>query len=106
MATKEAVDNIPVVYVSTCLNELQILSRVLPIAGNVSILKHSPLFLHYNQNLTIDLLADELRRFVWQNNIKVVYEHGNDLHNLFKVINSPTGEIKLYLDKDNGCLSV
>lgn len=89
MAVKEAIDGVPVAYISTCLNEYQLLSRALSIVSSasndsplsqrdtkdspVSKLTSSPLFLSFNQDLTIDILIDEFKHFFRLNNIKVVY---------------------------------
>ena len=88
MAVKEAIDGIPVAYISTCLDERQLLSRALSIVSsasndlslqnniddlNVAKFTSSPFFLYFNQDLTIDTLIVELKHFVRQNNIKVVY---------------------------------
>ena len=89
MAVKEAIDGVPVAYISTCLNEQQLLSRALSIVSSasndsslsqrdienspVSKLTSSPFFLYFNQDLTADILIDELKYFIQQNNIKIVY---------------------------------
>lgn len=89
MAVKEAIDGVPIAYISTCLNEQQLLSRALSIVSSasndsplsqrdtkgspVSKLTSSPLFLSFNQDLTIDILIDEHKHFIQQNNIKIVY---------------------------------
>lgn len=89
MAVKEAIDGVPVAYISTCLNEQQLRSRALSIVSSasnnsplsqhniedspVSKLTSSHFFLYCNQDLTIDTLIGELKHSVRQNNIKVVY---------------------------------
>ena len=89
MAVKEGIDGVPVAYISTCLNDRQLLSRALSIVRSASydsslsqrdienspILKFtsSPFFLYFNQDLTIDILISDLKQFVRQNDIKVVY---------------------------------
>ena len=89
MAVKEAIDGVPVAYISTCLNERQLLSRALSIVRSASYdsslsqrdienspalkFTSSPFFLYFNQDLTIDILISDLKQFVRQNDIKVVY---------------------------------
>lgn len=89
MAVKKAIDGVPVAYVSTCQNEQQLLSRTLSIVNSISNnpsflqcnvdnlsaskLALSPFFLYCNQDLTIDILISDLKQFVRQNDIKVVY---------------------------------
>lgn len=89
MAVRKAIGGVPVAYVSTCQNEQQLLSRALSIAGDtsgnpsssqydaekspLSELTASPFFLYFNQDLTIDALTGDLKQFVRQNDIKVVY---------------------------------